>query len=218
MLRQRSCRLLVFAVACLAAAPASSAIAAKRSPARPVVSSVGPVQVGVGQVLTIRGRNFLAGTGRDTVVFKRAGSPAVSVKAVRSTMTRLTVVVPAALAQYLPFSGGVAQPARFRVRVRARAISSRYTALKRSALIGPTAGPATAAPAGCPADDGSDAADVADLSSSPLDDLPDGCSGTAADAPDLATTDDSSDDGTDDGAAPGSGGPPDPWDLLGVNG
>ncbi len=140
MVSTRSFRLFAIGVVCLAAAPASTALAATKAPTRPTVRSIAPLPLGIGDTLTIRGRNFLAGKKRNSVTFKRDGRPAVTVKAGQATRTRMKVIVPATLAQYLTVTDGVALPTRFRVRVRSRGFSKGYTALKHSPIIGPANG------------------------------------------------------------------------------
>jgi hypothetical protein len=134
--------LLVF-VLCLAALPASSALAGRKAASRPTVSSLSPPALAVGDTLTIRGHNFLPGKKRNSVVFKHDGSPAVTVKAAQATRTRMKVIVPATLARYLTVAGGVARPARFRVRIVAGGSTSKgFTTLKRSPVIVPPQGAA----------------------------------------------------------------------------
>lgn len=141
MVNVRTLSLAVLALLCVAAVPASSAVAARRSPARPSISSVGPSTVAIGDTLTIRGRGFLSGPRRNTVTFSRAGAHAVSVKAGEATSTRLRVVVPAQLSPYLSDTTAT----RFRVRVRARRLSKASSAPRRSVLVSP---PDTGADAG----------------------------------------------------------------------
>jgi hypothetical protein len=137
MILPRRFRLLVL-VLCVAALPASSALAGRKTAARPSVSSLSPPALAIGDTLTVRGHDFLPGRKRNSVVFKHAGSPEVTVKAAQATRTRMRVVVPAALAKYLTVAGGVAKPARFRVRVVAgRSTSKGFTTLKRSPVIVP---------------------------------------------------------------------------------
>jgi hypothetical protein len=138
----RRFRLLAF-VLCVAALPASNALAGKKPASRPTVNSLAPPTLRVGDTLTIRGHNFLPGKKRNSVVFKRDGSPAVAVKAALATRTRMKVVVPPTLAKYFTVAGGVAQPARFRLRVVAgHSTSKAFTALKRSPVIVPPHGAA----------------------------------------------------------------------------
>lgn len=124
------------AVACIAVLPATAASAATKSKL-PRITSVAPMKLGVGDVLTIRGTNFRAGTGRNSVVFKRDGARAVFVKAGRSTRTSIKVRVPASLAKYLPSVNGKPGSARFRLRVLAARFSRGYTALGKSPTIAP---------------------------------------------------------------------------------
>jgi hypothetical protein len=128
-----------------AVAGTASADAAKRKKRSPAITKVTPTTANVGDTLTIRGRNFLPGKKRNKVTFKQGGSPAVTVKAATATRTRMKVVVPPALAKYLPVAGGAARPSRFRVRVVAgRSAAKGYTALKRSPVIVPAKTPAAA--------------------------------------------------------------------------
>ena len=208
----RSPRLLVLALLCLAALPTANALGARKSPARPVISSVGPASLSVGDTLTIRGRNFLAGAKRNTVVFKRDGGRAISVKAGHATRTVIKVVVPESL--------GVAEPTRFRVRVKARAYSKGYTPLKRAVLISPLL--SAAEEAACVAADTADA--LAELTGvdalgNIVDDLlppPDGCDGAGAGGAHLGAGEGPGDDPNADPGADepvDDGGIPDPWDL-----
>jgi hypothetical protein len=70
------------------------------------------MELGVGDVLTIRGANFRAAGARSSVVFKRDGSRAVFVKAGHATSTRIEVRVPSGLVQCLPSAAGKAAAAR----------------------------------------------------------------------------------------------------------
>ena len=131
------------ALACIVALPASSASAAKKTKL-PTISSVAPMKLGVGDTLTIRGKNYRSGTHRNTVIFKRDGARAVFVKAGKSTTTVIKVKVPDSLMQYLPQRDGLPTATRFRLRVLASRFSRGYTPLSKS----PTIGPANAAAPG----------------------------------------------------------------------
>jgi hypothetical protein len=137
------------ALACTAALPAAGASAAAKKPKLPKISSVAPMSLGVGDVLTIRGTNFRPGARRNAIVFKRDGSRAVFVKAGTATGTRINVRVPASLIQYLPQVGGQPTAARFRLRVLAARFSRGYTPAGKS----PRIGPASVAPPGAGAID-----------------------------------------------------------------
>ena len=143
---------MCLSLALLAILPASAE--AKHAPKIPVISSISPLSVGIGETLTIKGKNFVKGTGKNTVVFKRDKGRAIFVKAGKSTTTQLTVVVPEKLRSFLPVQKGTVGQAHFRVRVLSRRLSKAFTALKSSPLVGPYAGgaaspPVPPAPPGC---------------------------------------------------------------------
>lgn len=117
----------------LAALPAGPAQAA----GPPVITSVSPLKVEIGQTLTIRGRNFRSGAYKNTVAFKRSRKPAVFVKVPTATRTRLTFPVPDKLLPYLQDGSGKAATYRFRLRVLAKRFGRAFTATKLSPRIGP---------------------------------------------------------------------------------
>ena len=119
----------------------AGASAATKKSTLPKITSVAPMQLGVGDVLTIRGTNFRPGARRNSVVFKRDGIRAVFVKAGVATRTRINVRVPASLIQYLPQVGGKPAAARFRLRVLAARFSRGYTPAAKSPRIGPAGTP-----------------------------------------------------------------------------
>ena len=80
-----------------AGAAAAATPQAKKQAKAPVITKVAPMDVAVGEWLTIRGRHFVRGTKKNTVVFKRAGARAVFVKAEYGTAKLLKVTVPASL-------------------------------------------------------------------------------------------------------------------------
>jgi hypothetical protein len=90
----------------------------------------------VGERLTIRGRDFRAGKGRNTVVFKRDGGRTLFVKADLSTRKLIRVTVPARLEALLPVRDGARQYARFRVRVLSARLGRSFTPLSRSPRLG----------------------------------------------------------------------------------
>jgi hypothetical protein len=138
--------LALFALAAALTLPPASASAARTSV--PTVSNVAPLNLAIGDTLTITGRNFRAGRNRNTVVFKRDGQRAVFVTASEATATRIRLVVPTKLSQYLSRrSGGTARPTRFRLRVLSARFGRAFTATKMSPVIGEaTPAPAPASP------------------------------------------------------------------------
>src|SRR3954471_18145539 len=90
-------RILLFVCALLAVVPATASAAA----AAPKVTSVAPLSLKVGDTMTIRGKGFLAGKNRNTVIFKATGTRAVFAKAQTATATKIVVKVPAKLLSFL---------------------------------------------------------------------------------------------------------------------
>ncbi len=122
---------------CLPAALPSGAAAAK--PKYPSITKVSPMQLGLGDTLTVRGKNFRSGKGRNTVVFKRDGGRAVFVKAGKATKTQLSVIVPATMLSALSRKSGKSVATRFRVHVLAGRFGRRFTTVKSSPVIAPAA-------------------------------------------------------------------------------
>lgn len=128
--------LVALAAPAMAGAAPSSAHAAKKKPKAPVVKKVFPLNVAVGEKLTLRGRRYIKGRRKNTVVFKRKGARAVFAKADIATRKMLTVTVPASLQEFFRTTdAGVPQPTRFRLRVLARTFGRKFTKPKRSPLI-----------------------------------------------------------------------------------
>jgi hypothetical protein len=142
-MRLLATRLLLVACALLAVVPTTAGAATT-----PKVTSVAPLNLKIGQTLTIKGSGFVPGKNRNTVVFKASGQRAVFVKAASATKTRLVVKVPAKLAPFLKVKAGKATATRFQLRVLAKKLSKAYTSAKASPTIAPAAAAATpAAPA-----------------------------------------------------------------------
>lgn len=122
----------------------SSAPAQAARPKAPVITSVTPLELAVGQTLTLRGRNFVKGRGRNTVVFKRAGGRAVFVKADLATAKMLRVTLPAKLEAALKERDDEKVDTRFELRVLGRKLS-KATPSRLSPLVAPAPDPAPAA-------------------------------------------------------------------------
>ena len=136
-----------------AAAGAATAEASKAKKAKaPVITRVAPLNLAVGETLTINGRNFVRGRLKNSVVFKRDGGKAVFVKADVGTAKLLKVQVPPKLTSSLSTKAGAPIPTRFRLRVLARKLSKRYTSRSRSPVIGPAKPPGSASPPASAAD------------------------------------------------------------------
>jgi hypothetical protein len=117
-----------------AANPKASAVATPL----PTITSVKPLRLAIGDTLTIVGRNFVPGKGRDTVVFFRDGAPAVFLRAGAATRTRMKVQLTSKLGRYLTArNNGDRAPTRFRLRVLARRFGASFTPHKLSPLVLP---------------------------------------------------------------------------------
>jgi hypothetical protein len=127
---------LALASAAVLALPAGSAVA-KKAPTYPVIKKVTPMQVGVGDLLTLKGLGFRAGKNKNTVVFKRSGQRAIFVKAETATTTAITLHVPLKLQAYMTVKDNKPVPSRFLLRVIAKRFGQKFTSTKLSPLIGP---------------------------------------------------------------------------------
>jgi hypothetical protein len=108
----------------------ADADAAKRK-RHPVVTSVAPMDAKVGETITIRGRYFVRGKNKNSVVFKRDGARAIFVKTTLGTAKQIRVVVPETLRRYL--TEGVAT--RVRLRVLSERFGKSFTSVAKSPRI-----------------------------------------------------------------------------------
>jgi hypothetical protein len=134
-------RILLLACALFAVVPATAGAASA-----PKVTKVAPLKLKIGDRLTIRGKGFIAGKNRNTVVFKASGARAVFAKAETATKTKLVVKVPAKLAPFLTVKSGQATATRFQLRVLAKKLSASYTPKGKSPVIAPAVTAGAAAP------------------------------------------------------------------------
>jgi hypothetical protein len=118
-----------------AAVHADASAKKKKKAKPPVVTRVTPLRVEIGQKLEIRGRYFLRGRNKNTVVFKRSGGKAVFVKADVGTTKLLRLTVPAKLQKEFTTRGTELQPTLFRIRVLAKKFGKKYTTAARSPLV-----------------------------------------------------------------------------------
>ena len=125
------CLLALSATALLVSAPAASAAKAKKKPA---ITRVTPMRISVGNVLTIRGRNFKPKRKANTVIFRSASGRTAFAKPRRASRKKLVVVVPAAVARLLDVAGGRQRPTRIKLRVLAGTFS-RYTTRRLSPVV-----------------------------------------------------------------------------------
>ncbi len=127
-----------------AGAMAPDAFAAKRK--APVIKSVSPKNVSIGETLTIRGKHFVRGRYKNTVVFKRDNSKAVFVKAEVGTRKLLRVTVSDRLTDQLLVMDGTPIATPFRLRVLAKKLSKKFTTGSLVPLVGPEKPPVPETP------------------------------------------------------------------------
>jgi hypothetical protein len=121
----------------------------------------------VGQALEVRGRYFVRGRLKNTLVFKRDGARAVFVKADVATKRLLRVTIPERLTSTMAIMDGEPIPTQYRLRVLARKFGKKFTSLKLSPFVGPELPPAPPTPAvdpdgDCDSDGQVNSADVDD--------------------------------------------------------
>src|SRR3954453_16925538 len=114
--------------------PATAGAATKHTP---TISKVAPKSVAVGETLTIQGKYFTRGKGKNRVWFKRDTGKSLLVKAGVSTTRKLQVVIPKALEKFMTVKNGSPVATRFRLRVLGAKLGRAYTSTARSPLIGP---------------------------------------------------------------------------------
>jgi hypothetical protein len=124
-------------VLCLGAL--SSALLAASAPASaatpdPVIKSISPMKLNVGEKLTIRGKYFLSGKGKTRIFFVRGRGGAAYAKSDSGSTTKLVVTLPAQLDKVLK-----GKAARVQIRVLAKKFG-KLTAASKSPLVSPSAG------------------------------------------------------------------------------
>jgi hypothetical protein len=125
-------------VACVAALSGSVAAVAKTKVVTPTITGVAPLNLKIGQKLIIRGKNFVPGKLKNTVVFLRLRARPLFVRADSATSTRLTVTLPEKLLPFLSTKAGKPVATRFQLRVLAKRFGLSFTAKKLSPVISPS--------------------------------------------------------------------------------
>jgi hypothetical protein len=127
--------------------PAVAGTTANAKSRAPVVTSITPKHVYVGETLTIRGHHFRRGLNKNTVAFKRRGAKAVFVKADKGTTKMLRFTLPKRLEDILVVQNGTPTPTRLQVRVLAAKFGKRFSKRSISPIVGPAKPPAPPKPA-----------------------------------------------------------------------
>ena len=117
--------------------PAVAGTATAEAAKAPTVAQVAPMDVFVGQTLTLRGRNFRTGIGKNTVAFKRKGAKVVFVRSDKSTKKMLKVKLPKRLQKILPVVHGTPVATRLQLRVLSTRFGRRFTSVAMSPIVGP---------------------------------------------------------------------------------
>jgi hypothetical protein len=120
--------------------PAAAGTAAAAKPKKgkpPVINSISPRSLAVGQTLTIRGKNFVRGRGKNTVVFKRDGAAPVFVKADVGTAKLLKVTLPLKLDKVLLIRNGLPVTTRLRLRVLSKRLGRSFSGGARAPMVSP---------------------------------------------------------------------------------
>jgi hypothetical protein len=125
-------------VLCLGAL--SSALLASVAPASaasnaPVIKSISPMKLKVGEKLTLKGKYFLSGKGKTRVFFVRGGGGAAYARSDSGSTTTLVVTLPAQLDKILK-----GKTARIQVRLLAKKFG-KLTAAAKSPLVSPADNP-----------------------------------------------------------------------------
>jgi len=115
--------------------PATAGAATKKH--TPTISKVAPKTTYVGETLTIQGKYFTRGKGKNSVWFKRDEGKSLLVKAGVSTTRKLQVVIPKSLEKYMAIKAGQPATTRFRLRVLSKRLGKAFTPTGRSPMIGP---------------------------------------------------------------------------------
>jgi hypothetical protein len=111
----------------------ATASAAKRTSPAPVIGSISPLSLKVGEKLTVKGKNFIPGKNKTRVFFVRRGGGTAFARAEQATRTKLVVTVPDQLDKVL---GGKA--ARVQIRVLGKKFGKLSVAAK-SPIVSPAA-------------------------------------------------------------------------------
>jgi hypothetical protein len=112
----------------VASAPASAATQL------PVIKSISPMKLKVGEKLTLKGQYFLGGKGKTRIFFVRGRGGAAFAKSDSGTTTKLVVTLPAQLDNVLK-----GKTARIQIRVLAKKFG-KLTAASKSPLVSPSGG------------------------------------------------------------------------------
>ena len=131
MTARRLCLGLAAASTLLAPATATAAKSSRKADTKaPVVTKVSPKSAKIGDTLTITGKNFVRGRGKNQIFFYAKGGGTWT-KSADSSTTRIKVVIPDKLAGLLPANG---DQARIQIRIKGKRLG-KNSAARVSPLI-----------------------------------------------------------------------------------
>ena len=141
----------ISALACVLALGFAVNAMAGTSTVTPTITGIAPVKLAIGKKLTIKGHGFRSGKLKNTVVFQRARTRPVFVRADSATSTRITITIPVKLLPFLATRGGQPIDTRFQLRVLSTRFGLSFTRKSLSPVISPPGndtgpGPSTPVP------------------------------------------------------------------------
>src|SRR3954469_1340528 len=128
-------RRVVLCLGALISALLASTAGASAASKAPVVKSISPMKLKVGEKLTVKGSNFVPGKGKTRVFFVRRGGGTAFARATTATKTKFVVTVPAQLDKVLK-----GKAARIQIRVLGKKFG-KLTAANKSPIVSPSANP-----------------------------------------------------------------------------
>jgi hypothetical protein len=109
--------------------------------AAPTVSAITPLKLSVGDLMKITGKSFRAGTGKNTVIFRKVGGgSSIFASTLSATTTQIQLKVPTRLNSALDVVNGISQPTKFQIQVVAVRATGTFTSAAKSPTILPQPG------------------------------------------------------------------------------
>jgi hypothetical protein len=129
-----------------------SVAGARTTTQTPTITGISPATLRIKDKLKIRGRGFLPGKFKNTVVFLRARTRPLFVRADNATSTGITLTIPDKLLGFLANRGGTPVATRFQLRVLSRRFGLAFTPRRLSPVIGPATSGSTVPVSNCKPD------------------------------------------------------------------
>src|SRR4051794_33455877 len=124
-------RRVVLCLGALSSALLASTPPASAATSAPVIKSISPLKLKVGEKLTVKGKYFLSGKGKTRVFFVRGGGGAAYARSDSGSTTKLVVTLPAQLDKILK-----GKTARIQIRLLGKKFGQ-LTAAGKSPLVSP---------------------------------------------------------------------------------